>query len=510
MGSGQGRGRPWAPVEDLSEPMAEVVALLRRLVDESGLGMRGLTAKLKAEHDGGPRPPGYETLSKRLRGIGLQNEPQLIYSIVFACAGRDRGQELSSRVAELLADARIAVPPSPGTARKQKSATDRQLITALDEINTLRKKLDRLRSRTDRAEKELLRTQELLAAATAATTTTPTPPNPAGGSADPRAGTRPWARTASPPHTAPPEDRSDTPSAREPDPGIDDVITLLNSVPDFRKHTAASLRAAFDSVLDGERTGRYDLDTLAMTEKTYLGSKVEHFLWDAWGLKGRRRADIMSVPVRFTRGGNWLFAPEHMGRVCLLVRADDTRSRWSLGLLKAVPELLNQGRNRDGKQMLSAAGRKAVHWVVEDAPLPENVLLHLDPQSLAQVLSDKDDDTASSRQARTNNLFRTVQGRLVGDAVVRTVAMAADAPKRVREARRHLRGEGILVLGHQGDDLRIAETLGLPGPARGQWISIRVVRRRPEHADAPFVELDGRRWTAAGPDDAVEEGPYAY
>ncbi|MER7932238.1 MULTISPECIES: NaeI family type II restriction endonuclease [unclassified Streptomyces] len=288
---------------------------------------------------------------------------------------------------------------------------------------------------------------------------------------------------------------------------MEDVVAYLDSVPNLRERTAVSLRAAFDSVLDGERTGRYDLNTLGMSEKTYLGSRVGHFLWEAWGLKGRKHADITSVPLKFTWTNTWVLAPEHIGHVCLLVRASDTQSRWDLGVLKVVPEHLNQGRNRDGKQTLSAAGKSAIHWVFKDAPLPENLLLHLDQQSLAQVLSSEDDDVASSGQARTNDLFRVVQGRLVGSAAVRTVAMQPDAPKRVRDARRHLCREGILILGHQLNHAQIAKALGLPRPLKDQWVSIRVVRQRPDHGDARFVELDGTRWMVAGPDDLVENGP---
>jgi hypothetical protein len=259
-------------------------------------------------------------------------------------------------------------------------------------------------------------------------------------------------------------------------------------------------------VLDGERTGRYDLNTLGKSEKVYLGSRVEHFLWEAWGLKGRKHASIASVPLKFTWTSTWVLAPEHIGRVCLLVRASDTQSRWDLGVLDVTPEHVNQGRNRDGKQTLSAAGRGAIQWLFKDAPLPENVLLHLDQQSLAQALS-PDDDVPNAAQARTNNLFRVAQGRLLDHAAVQTVAMQADAPKRVRDARRHLRREGILILGHQLSHPQIAETLGMPRPLKGQWVSIRVVRQHPGNRDARFVELDGARWVVAGPDDPAENGP---
>lgn len=157
------------------------------------------------------------------------------------------------------------MPPSSGTARRQKSATDRQLIAALGEINTLRKKLDRLQSKADRAEKELLKVRKLRAAATATATNSSTPTSPAADSAAPPTETRSWTSVVPPPRKTPAEEGSPTSSTRAFSPNVEDVITYLNSVPDLRERTAASLRAAFDSVLDGERTDRYDLNTLGKT-----------------------------------------------------------------------------------------------------------------------------------------------------------------------------------------------------------------------------------------------------
>src|SRR4051812_18145145 len=51
-----------------------------------------------------------------------------------------------------------------------------------------------------------------------------------------------------------------------------------------------------------------------------------------------------------------------------------------------------------------------------------------------------------SGQKRVDQLFRDVQGRIVGRQVVLTVAQQDDAPKRARAARLDLQPEGILVL----------------------------------------------------------------
>ncbi|MDX2853104.1 NaeI family type II restriction endonuclease [Streptomyces sp. PA03-3a] len=493
--------------------MSSIVVLLREVIDESGIGLRGLAEKLKAEPWEGPRFPGYQTLSKRLKGIGLQNEPRLIYAIIAICTEEGRQEQVRERVAELLADARGAAVTAGGTPRKQSIATDRQLVDALAEINTLHKKMERLRRRAERAENRLTKARELLAAGSRDTSVHPSPPKRTVG----RSGT---SDTIAPQQIAAVgRVRRETPAAPTA-PGLlrwkdsasaEEVITFLNAVPDLQRRTASSLREAFDSVLDGERTGRYDLARLHKAEKTYLSSRIEHFLGQAWGLR-KRTVDsrLRDVPLRFTWTSTWMLRPEHVGRVCLLVRASDSKSRWSLGVLAVAPEHLSLTSNRDGAAALSVAGRNAVHWLFEDAVLPGNVLLHLDQRTLARVFSPMDDVAADHAQGRTNNLFRVVQGQLLDRSAVRTVAMDPDSPKRVREARRNLLTEGIFVLGHHGDQPRIATALGLPQPNKGEWVSVRVVRRQPSDGEAPSVEIDGEEWRIAAPDDPIESAPYVY
>lgn len=43
----------------------------------------------------------------------------------------------------------------------------------------------------------------------------------------------------------------------------------------FHHQAAATLRQALDEVIDGMRTGRWSVESLEKTEKTYIGTKVE-------------------------------------------------------------------------------------------------------------------------------------------------------------------------------------------------------------------------------------------
>jgi hypothetical protein len=112
-------------------------------------------------------------------------------------------------------------------------------------------------------------------------------------------------------------------------------------------------------------------------------------------------------------------------------------------------------------------------------------------------------------QARTNELFRRVQGRIIRRPELATVARQDDFMKRARGnggARTQLRADGILVLGHQEPDPEVARALGLPVPRSGEFISARVVPASPGHI-GPCAEIAGERWVLAQRGDPVVTAP---
>jgi Restriction endonuclease NaeI len=107
-------------------------------------------------------------------------------------------------------------------------------------------------------------------------------------------------------------------------------------------------------------------------------------------------------------------------------------------------------------------------------------------------------------------LFRLAQGRLISRAVIATVAQQEDYMKRIRGnggSRTSLRPEGIVIFGQYDSHGRVAGTLGLPVPGPGESVSVRLASRKPHHADAPFVVLDGCQWVVALPGDPPEPAP---
>ncbi|MEV4684399.1 NaeI family type II restriction endonuclease [Streptomyces kurssanovii] len=287
---------------------------------------------------------------------------------------------------------------------------------------------------------------------------------------------------------------------------------LLRQDPDGQRFGRV-LRDTFDQLLNGEVTGRYAWSQLRQTEKTHAGSMVEinlhrEFNFDDGTLMDYRIAGV-EVDCKYSQTfGQWMIPPEATGHICLLVWADDQQSRWSAGLLRIRRDLLNGGENRDLKTTIKASARSQIEWVWQNAALPENLLLHLDPATREKILI----KGPRKGQQRVNQLFRLVHGRRIGRGVVRTAGQQHDYMARVREgdpgrARPKLRKEGIIILGDYKSHQAVAAALGGPVPEKGEFVAFRVARRRPYHHTDCHVELEGERWVVATAADPPQEAP---
>lgn len=238
----------------------------------------------------------------------------------------------------------------------------------------------------------------------------------------------------------------------------------------FEQQAAEVLRRALDEVIDGIRTGRWSVASLEKTEKTYIGTKVEILLKFEFELADGDRLDTRiegaEVDIKCTVLKDWMIPQEAINELCLLVRIDDEKSKFWIGLIRADPQNLRTGQNRDRKVSISADGKMNIRWIVEAGELPKNFLATLSPEILSKVMGHR------SGQGRIDELLRLVQGRIIPRVAIETVARQKDPMKRARDARINLRAEGILVLGHQGADPQIAIDRGYPVPQKGEFISI--------------------------------------
>ncbi|MFJ2650003.1 NaeI family type II restriction endonuclease [Streptomyces sp. NPDC087420] len=241
------------------------------------------------------------------------------------------------------------------------------------------------------------------------------------------------------------------------------------------RRMAHLIRDCMDALIESSQTDRVDLGDAPPGMLAALGVEVARETRHEFGLDGGDRLTMRMADVEFDvhfslRGPSWLFPPEAVNEICLVVHADEARSVWSAGLVRVREKLLEPGlRNRDAMRALRpSAVAAAVEWLHQDAELPENLLVSVPGPDRAAILS------RGSGTERLAELFRRVQNRPIPLATIRTVARQPEVARRIRDARRVLAAEGIVVLGHRPDEREAAERLGVPAPGADEWISVRV------------------------------------
>lgn len=283
------------------------------------------------------------------------------------------------------------------------------------------------------------------------------------------------------------------------DSGVECVSRWFKRHADLEGRFSSVFRQAIDEVLDGQRTGRYDVDTLEKTEKTYLGTKVEIVCRAAFDLPFGDDMDYRvsdeEVDAKFSLEGRWMIPREAMGHLCLLMAANDRLSTFKVGLVRISEDVLTRGGNQDGKRNISLVGRKHIKWLCNEGKLQANLLLGLAPATRTAL------ERVPVGQSRVDQLFRHVHGQIIDRNAVVTVAKQLDAPKRVRDARQRLAPEGIVILGAQKESPLVAKALGLPTPDKGTWIAVRLVPAPSTGDGRRQAWIDGAPYVVGLPDE---------
>ncbi|MVO84726.1 restriction endonuclease [Streptomyces sp. p1417] len=307
--------------------------------------------------------------------------------------------------------------------------------------------------------------------------------------------------------TDPTPDRQDDGACGSDDPAVARVAKWFTDRSDraeLESRFSSVFRQSLDEVMDGQRTGRFDVNTLEKTEKTYLGTKVEIVCRAEFGFPHGVKMDYSvagtDVDAKFSLEKKWMIPREAMGHICLLMAANDSASTFTVGLIKIRDDILTRGGNQDGKRSISQSGRGSIKWIFEQGNLRKNLLLGLDPRTRELVMA------APPGQRRVDQLFRHVHGCVVDRNAVVTSAKQLDAPKRVRDARQRLAPEGVIILGHQKESPRIARALNLPVPEKGTWVAARVVPASPT-ANRAQVLIEDVRYVVAEPGEERHPAP---
>jgi hypothetical protein len=222
-----------------------------------------------------------------------------------------------------------------------------------------------------------------------------------------------------------------------------EVQRFLLAKPDLLVTVGRAIRKSFDEVIDGPRTGRYKIEQLEKTEKTYIGTKIEIVLRAELELERGHTLDNLivghEVDTKFTVGSTWTIPEEAFEELCLVVTGSDNTGTCGIGLLRMMPEVLNNGTNRDGKKSVSKFGKTRITWLAL-GPMPRNFMLDLPAGAREAIMS------APSGKQAIKALFQNATGRLIPRSVIEQVAQQKDSLKRAREAKAILATEGIQVL----------------------------------------------------------------
>jgi len=222
------------------------------------------------------------------------------------------------------------------------------------------------------------------------------------------------------------------------------VYQFLMAKPDLIATIGRAIRKAFDEVIDGPRTGRFMIEQLEKTEKTYIGTKVEIVLRAELelerGLVLDNRICGHEVDTKFSISEGWMIPREAVGQICLLVAGNDNAGTFVTGLLRMTEDVLTPGANQDGKRNVSAKGKQSILWLAHKLPMPQNFLLHLHPQVRGQIMSQ------NSGMQRVRALFQSVTGRIIPRTAIEQVAQQKDPMRRARQTKASLAQEGYRVL----------------------------------------------------------------
>ena len=254
------------------------------------------------------------------------------------------------------------------------------------------------------------------------------------------------------------------------DESLNIVKNTLLQIPNFEEKVGKAIRQAIDEVVDGRYTSRFSIEQIDKTEKTYIGTKVQHILQHdlhlAYGEKLDMKVADIEVDIKFTIKSNWTIPLEAVDELCLLVSANDNDSTFSVGLLRTSQEVLNRGKNRDSKTTISASGKRHIDWLIPTGQLPPNILLSLPKEIISEIYA------FTAGQPRIDALFRLCPGIVFNSAAIESVAAQKDSSKRVRDARLSLESMGIRI--YSVYDNKELALQGFPALKKGEFVSLRV------------------------------------
>lgn len=232
------------------------------------------------------------------------------------------------------------------------------------------------------------------------------------------------------------------------------------------------LRQAIDEVIDTARSGRFLLEELQNSEKTYIGTKVEIILRNHLKLERGTRLDVIidgiETDIKNTIGTSWMIPLEAVDHPCIIIRTDEKKSKCWFGVVIAHKDVLNPGGNQDKKTTIAAEHFVNVLWMLYAHDYPRNFWEDVALPVRKQFM------TLKSGNKRLVAFFKHYVGRPIARHVITSLVPQKDTLKRLRKnggARDFLGKEGVALLsGAYNSDVIAA--LHLPHCSPSEFISV--------------------------------------
>lgn len=237
-----------------------------------------------------------------------------------------------------------------------------------------------------------------------------------------------------------------------------------------------AIRSSIDYVLDGARTGRYDLlsKDVHPGERASVGAKLEYEVQRVFKWKKSKPLDIelagVPVDLKSTVGDNWAIPTEAHCHLCICTQMrlkDNVHRSW---LIRTHTSWLYRGKgNKDGKRGIAVDARN--QWGV---PLYDWTQLPINPLTLlTESQADQVFEFGRGQEVRLLRLFTYLPKIVIERSVILTVCAGNQDPmRRARAIKKKAAEKGILLLcGTWVSDRNVAEGYGFT-LGSGDWVAI--------------------------------------
>ncbi|MGW4555219.1 NaeI family type II restriction endonuclease [Streptomyces sp. NPDC004365] len=254
-----------------------------------------------------------------------------------------------------------------------------------------------------------------------------------------------------------------------------------------------AIRSSIDYVLDGARTGRYDLlsKDVHPGERASVGAKLEYEVQRVFKWKKAKPLDIeiagVAVDLKSTVGDNWAIPTEAHCHLCICTQMSLKRNAHRSWLIRTHTSWLYRGKgNKDGKRGIAVDARNQWGVLLYDwSRLPVNPLTLLTESQVDQVF-----ELGRGQEVRLLRMFSYLPKIVIERSVMLTVCAGNQDPmRRARAIKDRAAEKGLsLLCGKWVADRAAAKAHGYDlGPE--DWVAIpneSVMEEEPEGGDFLF------------------------